>query len=107
MDATHANTNEHKSSIGMVFLSAGGAISWRSKKQTLLALSMTEAEYIAFSIAGTDACWLTNLYEELGFPLKAPLPMRSDSLATIANTANLYMSKQTRHIDLKWHSVRQ
>jgi hypothetical protein len=68
---------------------------------------VTEAEYIAFSIAGTDARWLTNLYEELGFPLNAPLPIRSDSLGAIANSANLYMSKQTRHIKLKWHSVRQ
>ena len=107
MDAAHANTDQCKSSTGTVFLSAGGAISWRSKKQTLSALSTTEAEYIAFSIAGTDACWLTNLYEELGFPLKAPLLMRSDSLDAIANSTNPYMSKQTRHIELKWHSVQQ
>jgi hypothetical protein len=107
VNTAHANTDENKSSTGTVFLSAEGAISWRSKKQTLSALSTTEAEYITFSIAGTDACWLTNLYEELGFPLKASLLMRSDSLGSIANSANLYMSKQIRHIDFKCHLMQQ
>ena len=44
-----------------------GAITWRSKKQTTIALSSTQAEYIALLEAGREACWLRNLYEELGY----------------------------------------
>jgi KUP system potassium uptake protein len=51
-DAAYANTNNHKSTTGYVFISAGGAITWKSKKQTIIALSSTESEFIALSKAG-------------------------------------------------------
>ena len=43
-----------------------GAITWSSKKQISTALSSTEAEYVALSEASREACWLRNLYTELG-----------------------------------------
>jgi hypothetical protein len=67
-DAAYANTEDYKSTSGHVFLAAGGVITWCSKKQTVIALSSTEAEYITLSEAGREACWLRNLCEELGFP---------------------------------------
>jgi hypothetical protein len=57
-----ANADDHKSTTGYVFLAAGGAITWKSKKQTMIALSSTEAEYVALSEAGREAIWLRNLY---------------------------------------------
>ena len=72
-NAAFGNTDERKSTTGIVFTSGGGAISWRSKKQTLVALSTTEAEYIALAHAGADARWLRNIYLELGFPLQDAL----------------------------------
>ena len=44
-DAAYANTDDYKSTSGYVFVVGGGAITWRSKKQTTIALSSTEAEY--------------------------------------------------------------
>jgi len=44
-----------------------GAITWMSKKQTTIALSTTEAEYIVLSEAVHEAIWLCHLYGELGF----------------------------------------
>jgi hypothetical protein len=76
--AAHGNCEERKSTTGVVFVSGGGAVLWRSKKQTLSAQSSTEAEYIALAHAGCEACWFHNLYTELGFPYK----MRSPSIAT-------------------------
>ena len=67
MDAAYANTDDYKSTSRYVFLVAGGAITWKSKKQTIIALSSTEAEYVALSEAGREACWLRNLYEEIGY----------------------------------------
>jgi hypothetical protein len=57
-DTSFASTDDYKSVTGYVFLSAEGAITWKSKKQTIIALSTTEAEYIALSEAGCEACWL-------------------------------------------------
>ena len=54
-NATFGNADEKKSTTGLVFISAEGAILWKSKKQTIIALSMTEAEYIALAHIGTEA----------------------------------------------------
>jgi hypothetical protein len=66
-DAAFANVDDMKSIIGYVYLVTGGAVCWRSKKQTIIALSSTEAEYIALSEAACEATWLRNLYGKLGF----------------------------------------
>jgi len=55
-NAAYANTDDYKSTAGQVFLAAGGAITWHSKKQTVIALSSTEAEYVTLSEAGREAC---------------------------------------------------
>jgi hypothetical protein len=50
-DAAYANTNNLKSMSSYVFLAAGGAITWKSRKQTIITLSSMEAEYVALSEA--------------------------------------------------------
>ena len=69
-DAAFVNTDNHKLTTGYVSLAAGGAIMWKSKKQTVIALSSTEAEYMALSEAGCEATWLRNLYDELRYQQK-------------------------------------
>ena len=66
-DAAFANAGNHKSTTGYVFLGPGGAITWKSKKQTVIVLSSMEAEYVALSEAGCKATSLRNLYGELRF----------------------------------------
>ena len=106
-DAGFANTDEWKSTTGMVFLSAGEAICWRSKKQSLSAQSTTEAEYIALTTAGNETCWLCNLYSELGLPYDFPTPIRCDNLGAISMSSNPYTTQHSHHIDLKWHTIQQ
>ena len=53
-DAAFANHDDYKSTSGYVFLAAGGAITWKSKKQTMIALSSTQAEYVALSEAACE-----------------------------------------------------
>ena len=50
-DAAFANADEQKSTSGYIFMMAGGAITWHSKKQSITVLSSMEAEYIALSEA--------------------------------------------------------
>ena len=106
-DTGFANTDERKSMTRMVFLSAGGAICWRSKKQSLSAQSTIEAEYIALTMAGNETCWLYNLYSKLGLLYDFPTPIRCDNLGTISMSSNPYTTQHSHHIDLKWHTIWQ
>ncbi len=57
--------NSRNSTSGSVFAASGGAISWRSKKQTCVALSSCEAEYIAACLATRESIWLSRLLSDL------------------------------------------
>ena len=87
-DATYANTDDYKSTSGYVFVVGGGAIMWRSKKQTTIALSSTEAEYIALSEAGCEARWLRNLYEEIRYIQTSPNTIKGDNEGSISMAHN-------------------
>jgi len=104
-DAAYANTDDYKSTSGHVFLAAGGAITWCSKKQTVVALSSMEAEYVALSEAGREACWLRNLCEELGFLQSKPIEIRGDNMGVISMVWNLQFHKRSKHIATKWHWI--
>jgi len=57
-DTAYSNLNEQRSTTRYIFIAARGAITWQSKKQSTVALSSTEAEYVALSEATCKACWL-------------------------------------------------
>jgi hypothetical protein len=67
-----SNVNDHKSTSGYIFTLGSGAISWSSKKQPTVALSSTEAEYIAGAHAAKEAVWLRLLLSELGQDMSSP-----------------------------------
>ena len=58
--------DDRRSTSGFVFLIAGGAVSWSSKKQPIVALSTTEAEYIAAVSCATQAIWITRVLGKIG-----------------------------------------
>src|SRR5215510_1848659 len=57
-DAAYANQEDFKSTTRYIFIASEGAITWKSKKQTVIALSTTEFEYIALTESGKEALWL-------------------------------------------------
>ena len=57
--------SDRKSTTGYVFLNAKGAVQWGSKKQTCVALSTAEAEYIALAQATQEATWLNSLMAQM------------------------------------------
>ena len=57
--------SDRKSTSGFVFLFAGGALSWKSKKQTVVARSTAEAEIVALDLAAREALWYRKLAAEL------------------------------------------
>ena len=106
-DAAFANAEDQKSISRYVFLANMGAITWMSKKQSTIALSTTEAEYIALSEAAREAKWLRNLYGELGFTQKEPIILLGDNDGSISMTKNPQFHRRTKHVDLRWHWIRE
>jgi len=104
-DAAYANADDLKSMSSYVFLAAGGAITWKSRKQTIIALSSMEAEYVALSEAGHKASWLRNLYTELRFTQEHPTQIYSDNEGSIVLTHNPQFHQHSKHITIHHHWV--
>lgn len=107
-DADYAgDTDQRRSTTGFIFLFCGGPISWSSKRQTCVALSTTESEFVAACEASKEAVWISRLMEELLNRSKtAPVPLLSDSQSAIKLIKNPEFHQRTKHIDVKFHFVR-
>jgi hypothetical protein len=92
---------------GYVFLASGGAITWKYKKQSIIALSTTESEYVALSETGCEATWLRNLYSEPGFPHTTPTTIEGDNEGSVSMTHNPQFHARSKHIALRHHWVRE
>jgi hypothetical protein len=98
---------DRKSTAGYVFLLSGGPISWCSKKQPTVALSTTEAEYMASCMANREAVWLRRLLENLGYPQKSATTIFEDNRGCIDLSKNPVSHFRTKHIDIRHHFVRE
>ena len=101
-----SNPNGRKSQSGYLFTVCGGVISWASKKQSVVALSSTEAEYIAASLASQEAVWLRSLLGDISFVQKEPTVIKEDNQGTIALSRNPKYHPRTKNIDIKCHFIR-
>uniref|UniRef100_H3H993 Integrase catalytic domain-containing protein n=1 Tax=Phytophthora ramorum TaxID=164328 RepID=H3H993_PHYRM len=97
-----------RSTSGYAFMMNGGCISWRSKKQRTVALSSTEAEYMALSEATQEAVWLKVFLCELGeMASDEAVKIYEDNQGSIALAKNPQFHKRTKHIDIRYHFVRE
>jgi len=108
-DADWGAGQDRKSIGGFVFLLNGGAISWASKKQTSIALSTTEAEYMAMTQASKEIIWLQVLIEELGAltHIEQMSTLYGDNQGALALAHNPEYHARTKHIDIQYHFVRE
>jgi hypothetical protein len=107
-DASHGSEDlGWKSMSGYVFLLAGGAISWSAKKQSLIALSTAESEYIAMTHAAKELVWIHSFISEILRPLSIPFPLLADNQSAIALAKNGFFSPRTKHIALRYHYIRE
>ena len=104
VDASFAPDEDRKSISGWVILLKGTPILWKTKKQTLVAQSSAEAEFIALAEALKDVLYVKNLVEAWGLNSKEAINMHVDNKAAIEMgiTGN---HKRTRHIDIKFKFV--
>ena len=98
--------DDRKSTSGYIFQLSGGAISWRSKKQTCVALSTAEAEYMALASAIQEAIWLRQLISNLRIAeseTTKPTTIMEDNQSAICMSKNQQYHGRTKHIDIKYH----
>ena len=100
--------DDRKSTSGYIFMLAGGAISWKSKKQTLVASSTMQAEFVACYAASTHAVWLRNLVTGLRIvdSIARPLKLYCDNNAAVFYSKNNKTSSGSKHLELKYLTVR-
>lgn len=101
------SVDDRRSTTGYVFTIAGGCVSWNSKKQATVALSTTEAEYMAAAQATKEAVWLRQLLADLGYELARPTVLHTDSQGCIALVKNPAFHNRTKHIDIQHHFIRE
>ena len=109
-DANWVSDNDEVSSTsGYVFTLGGGAISWKSAKQTCIARSTMESEFIALELAGQEAEWLKGLLADVPFwgKQETPISLHCDSQAAIGVTHNSVYNGKRRHIRIRHSAVKQ
>ena len=105
VDADWANDRtDRKSNSGCVIMFNGAAIHWFSKKQTCTAPSSTEAEYVSLSDSCRELKWLMYLLDELG--IKVDYKVYEDNISTINMIRNGGQNSHTKHIDIRYHYVK-
>ena len=96
-----------RSHTGGVLFLAGGAIAWISKKQSSVAMSSAEAEYMAASLVCREVIWIRSLLAGFGFKQEGPTVIHEDNAACVQMSKNPVNHSKTKHIDLHYHFVRE
>ncbi|KAL0457636.1 UNVERIFIED_CONTAM: Retrovirus-related Pol polyprotein from transposon TNT 1-94 [Sesamum latifolium] len=103
-----ADRDERKSTSGYAFLLGGAAITWCSKKQPCISLSTMEAEYVACTSAVQEAIWLRRFLKSLRISahINDAVVIYCDNTATIAYAKDPKYHGRTKHIDTRYHFIR-
>ena len=110
MDTSWArDPNDYSSVLGYVFKLGDATISWSSKKQSSVATSSTEAEYMAMAYSTKQVQWLCYLLINIGHLEKRapPTSILIDNTGAIALAKEARFHPCTRHIGVQYHFSRQ
>ena len=106
-DADWANEPDRISISGYVWTFAGGLISWGSRKQRTVACSSTEGEYMAVALCIQEGLWIKSLFSHLRISTPLPFVIKCDNKGAIFLADGQGASTRSKHIDIKYHFVRE
>jgi len=100
------DVDDRKNTSGYVFLLNGATISLSSKKQTIVTLSTTEAEFIAAASCVCQGIWLRGILEEVKYTQQGLIMLFCDNSSTIKLSKNPVLHGRSKHIDVRFHFLR-
>ncbi|KAL2238000.1 UNVERIFIED_CONTAM: Retrovirus-related Pol polyprotein from transposon TNT 1-94 [Sesamum indicum] len=106
VDFAGSDYDKWRSTTGYVFTYGGTTVSWVSKLQKVVTLSMTEAEYVTVTEAAKELIWLQHFLGEFG-KSQADVILHSDSQSAIHLAKNPAFHSRTKHIEIKYHFIRK
>jgi hypothetical protein len=102
-----SDSSTRASQGGFVSMLNNGAVSWRSRKSTIIAQSSCEAELVAATEAANDIKWMSMLCAKLDLKIQRPLKIFCDNMATIHVSNNTSVKSRLKHVDLRYAVIRQ
>ena len=107
-DADWAGAKTDRRSIsGYCTFIGGNLVTWRSKKQNVVARSSAEAEFRALAHGICEAIWIKRVLEELEVPITTPMRVYCDNKAAISIAHNPVLHDRTKHIEVDKHFIRE
>nr|GEU33566.1 retrovirus-related Pol polyprotein from transposon TNT 1-94 [Tanacetum cinerariifolium] len=92
---------------GYCFLLGTTVVSWKSKKQATVALSSTEAEYVAVTESACQVVWLRRILVDLGQEQVEATTIMCDNISAVMLARNPILHGRTKHIEIKHHYIRE
>jgi hypothetical protein len=105
VDADWASQPHRHSMSGYTVLLHSSPVAWSARKQSIIALSTAEVEYIALTAVVRKILYLQALIAELYEPIAPPIPIYCNNQGAIALASNNKFHACTKHIDLRYHYV--
>lgn len=102
-----SDVDKRRSCTGFVINMSGAAINWKSHRQDIVALSSTEAEYIALSSTVKDVLWIQQIINEMNKTHIACTVIYGDNTSAIKIGNTEAFRERTKHIDVRYHHIRQ
>ena len=107
-DSDYAGGNSTGKSItGYVIFLNGLILSWRPKAQGIVTLSSTEAEYVAATEITSKLSFIKRIMNFLGITTEEKMNVKLDNSRALFLAENEYACQRTKHIDVRYHFIRQ
>jgi hypothetical protein len=107
-DSDYGGDKESRISVtGYIVYLLGVPICWKSKSQRSVSLSSSEAEFISLSEGAKEIKFIVQVLMTMGIDVKLPVIVRVDNVGAIFMAENVTTSGRTKHVDIRYHYVRE
>ncbi|KAL5701149.1 hypothetical protein ACHQM5_026518 [Ranunculus cassubicifolius] len=106
-DSDYGGSYDSRSTTGFCSFRGSHLISWKSKKQSVVSQSSTEAEYRALALGTCEVVWLRTMLGELGFSATTPSVLHCDNRAAIHLASDSVLHERTKHVEIDVHFLRE
>ena len=101
------STTNRRSTSGYCTFVGGNLVTWRSKKQSVVARNSAKAEFRSLAHGICEAMWIKRLIEDLKISVSLPMKIYCDNKAAISIAHNPVLHNRTKHIEVDKHFIKE